>query len=527
MFDKWLKLPAHYYLKITALVILTVGVSLHNTLMSIGSIWIISNWLIEAKFKEYWKYFKTTPSIWMLMGILALSFISLLWTEDTAYGLKDIARKLPFFVIPFALGTSQRIEQKVVIFLLYIFIGVLVLTTGINYYRFHYYLGDLADIREMSYFISHVRLAILVVLGIFISVYLIAKKKGPWWLWILTAAWLLFYLFKSQTLNGYVLLTILIICSWIFLIAKLKMKRMKIIALSGLLGIISIGVFLLVSAANSYKEAESVDFANLDELTVGGRPYLHDTVSTMMENGHLVWLYVQEWEMAHEWNKRSDIHYYMYDKKGQPMYGTVMRYLTSKNVRKDSAGIWSLTDEEVQLIENGCASVNMNTGFKGKMHEFLFQYNNYKNGGDPNGQSILQRLEHIRVAWYLIKQNGFLGVGIGDMPMAFDEAYTETNSLLAPEHRHRAHNQFLSMWISLGIIGLLLFVGFMLIPFYCGKSKDYLFLMVMITLLVSCMFQDMLETQAGVTIFGLFYSLIVYREVSSINSSVKEGSRSS
>ena len=54
MFDKWLRLPAHLYLRITALTLLTVGIALSNVLMSIGAIWIISNWLIEADFNSYW-----------------------------------------------------------------------------------------------------------------------------------------------------------------------------------------------------------------------------------------------------------------------------------------------------------------------------------------------------------------------------------------------------------------------------------------------------------------------------------------
>jgi len=58
MFDKWLNLPAHLYLKLTALTILTVGIALSNVLMSIGAIWIIANWLIQADFKNYWVRFK-------------------------------------------------------------------------------------------------------------------------------------------------------------------------------------------------------------------------------------------------------------------------------------------------------------------------------------------------------------------------------------------------------------------------------------------------------------------------------------
>jgi hypothetical protein len=39
----------------------------------------------------------------------------------------------------------------------------------------------------------------------------------------------------------------------------------------------------------------------------------------------------------------------------------------------------------------------------------------------------------------------------------------------------------------------------------------------MISLVVSCLFEDSIETQAGVTIFALFYSLANFRGVKKIS----------
>ena len=78
MFDKWLKLPAHLYLRITALTILTVGIALSKVLMSIGAIWIISNWLIQADFPKYWEKFKEKKSIWIIVTLFV--FFALLTT---------------------------------------------------------------------------------------------------------------------------------------------------------------------------------------------------------------------------------------------------------------------------------------------------------------------------------------------------------------------------------------------------------------------------------------------------------------
>jgi hypothetical protein len=525
MFDKWLKLPAHYYLRITALVILAVGICLHNTLMSIGSIWIVANWLIEADYVNSWKRFKSSPTIWMLLGILFLGLLSLMWSDDIAYGQRDLARKMPFFAISFALALGKPIEQKVVNFILYVFIGSLLLTSGINFYRFHYVIGDSGDIREMSYFISHIRFAIAVVIGMFAAFYLIITRKGPWWLWVIAILWLSYYTLKSQTLNGYVLTAILGLFSWIYLILKIELKAVKIGLSVGLLAMLIGGGWYLSSAMTSFRKIEPIDLTSLEMHTENGRPYQHFPEEQVKENGQFIWLYIQHEELEQEWEKRSDLDYSGYDKKDQLLHLTLIRYMTSKNLRKDSVGIAELSDEEIRMIENGCASVNMNAGLKGKMHEFLWQYYSYKSGGDPNGQSLLQRIEHMRAAMHILSEHWLFGVGIGDVPDAFNGAYVEMDSLLAEENRHRSHNQFLTIWISLGLAGLLMLIGMLVIPFKKRKSIDYFHMVVFIGLVVSCFFQDILETQAGVTIFGLFYGLTVYKEdESSINSSSSDES---
>ena len=57
-----------------------------------------------------------------------------------------------------------------------------------------------------------------------------------------------------------------------------------------------------------------------------------------------------------------------------------------------------LVIEEIEKIEGGCTSIEMNSGLEAKLHSFLFEYEMYKGGSDPNGFSLLQRLEHLKNA---------------------------------------------------------------------------------------------------------------------------------
>ena len=71
-----------------------------------------------------------------------------------------------------------------------------------------------------------------------------------------------------------------------------------------------------------------------------------------------------------------------------------MRYLTSKDFRKDADGVGQLTDNDVRNIENGIANYNYieNPGFKTRIMKVMIAYRNYKKSGDANGSGDLQIL---------------------------------------------------------------------------------------------------------------------------------------
>jgi O-antigen ligase len=516
MFDKWLNLPAHLYLRITALTILIVGVALSNVLMSIGTIWIISNWIIEGKFSTYWQRFKANKLIWIVVFIFFALALSLCWSSDLAYGFKDLRIKLPFIVIPLVLATSDEISPKHFQLLLYVFLGIVGFTTVYNMIHFNYYLENNSDIRNMSVFINHGRLAILINLAFFTCLAFIHRKVPYRIIWVVLAAWFLFYIFKAQTINAYLLFIILAVFSIFYFIHQIRHKGRRMVAyLLFFGGILAAGIvsFKFIKSINT---TEKIDLTELELYTPNNNPYHHDTTIKEMENGHYVWLYVNQQEMKKEWELKSEIPYDSLDRIGQPMYGTLMRYLTSLGFRKDSMGVAQLTPTDIEKIEDGHTSAHNNKGLASRISTFLIEYNLYKQGGNPNGNSFFQRIEHLKAAQYIIAHKYLLGVGIGDVPGAFTDAYQKTNSKLNKEIQYRSHNQYLTIWVSLGIFGLIAFVLMLFLPFFY-KNLDYFFYIVMISLVVSCLFEDSIETQAGVTIFALFYSLANFRGLKKIS----------
>ena len=100
-----------------------------------------------------------------------------------------------------------------------------------------------------------------------------------------------------------------------------------------------------------------------------------------------------------------------------------------------------------------------------------FELGNYRWTGNPNGGSASQRLEYNKASFYLIKHHTLFGVGTGDIPNAYKQAYEEMNSSLDEQHRYKAHNQYLSITVGFGVIGLLIFLFSLFCPYIMSKNK--------------------------------------------------------
>ena len=94
-------------------------------------------------------------------------------------------------------------------------------------------------------------------------------------------------------------------------------------------------------------------------------------------------------------------------------------------------------------------------GLHTRLSVAIYEINRYRRNHDPNGGSLSQRLEYTKTSLYLIRQHPVFGVGTGDVPDAFRQAYDELQSPLLPQFRHRAHNQYLAITIGFGIVGLI------------------------------------------------------------------------
>lgn len=505
MFDKWFGVQAHKALHFLGALILVVGIPMNKVLMSTGTIWLTANLLINADFSFYWKNIKQSKLALTILAILLLHFIGITYSTDFGYAMSDINRKLPFFVLPLVL-IAYPIDKMFYKDLLHAFLASLVITSLTNLFLYYSAENKISDMRYLSQFGSHIRYGVLIAFGAFLTLFFSLKSINKTrWIYFLLFVYFSFYTLFSQVITAYFNYFILLAFITILLAFKLKNIVLKWTVIS------LIGILVIASAFSIYNFLKPdlpiiINVEELDAKTAKGNTYNHHGEHHYLENGHPIMVYICEKELEEEWNKVSELDYQGFDQKNQLLKGTLIRYLSSKGLRKDAEGIQELSNEDIRNIEKGVASIKaVDNSILYRLEGLKFQINNYITGGDPGGHSLLQRFEHWRAAIYIIKNNPIFGVGTGDVQSAFDNAYIELDSPLQEEYRNRSHNQFFSFYVSLGVLGFLFLIYFSFLLFKIGsKNKSTILLIFALIVFLSFLPEDTLETQQGATFVGFF-----------------------
>ncbi len=470
--------------------------------------------LFDSLLNGFREFSRNKPAL-IFCSIYLLHVTGLLFTTDFDYAFKDLRTKVPLFLLPLFISTSDFFSRKNFYWILILFSGSVLLRTLIN--TSNLLEGNYIDIRDISRHVSHIILALLVSLSIFFLGFMIARRREfPLYLRILfglAIAWFLTYIVLAKSATGLAVTAITTFILLLVMVFRARSRWMKIVFGATLVIAITVGAIYLGSVYRDYYKVNPVDISKLDKFTSRGNPYTHLIRNNMVENGNYIYLYLQFDEMREAWNKRSKIPFDSLNMKGQPVVYTILRFLTSKGYRKDADGVNRLTEQEIAAIERGVPNVIFMEGFsiRGRIYEILWGYEQYKRTGNPTGLSLMQRLEFWKASFGIIRDNWLTGVGTGDMNEAFQREYQEMNSKLAPGQRWRSHNQFLSITVGFGVIGLVWFLMAILYPAArLGKFSDYFFLVFFIISMLSMLPEDTIESQAGVTFFAFFYAFLCF-----------------
>jgi hypothetical protein len=123
---------------------------------------------------------------------------------------------------------------------------------------------------------------------------------------------------------------------------------------------------------------------------------------------------------------------------------------------------------------------------------------------DINHRSFAMRTEAWKTALRIIAEKP-LGTGSGDVHLEMQRQYARDHTKLFKENRIPPHNQYLETAIASGIQGLIcLCLALWLFAAEAWKTRNLLSLGITCIIAVSLLFESMLQTQLGISIFSFF-----------------------
>ncbi|MCB9191673.1 MAG: O-antigen ligase family protein [Flavobacteriales bacterium] len=513
-----LKEDQHREIAFWGLAMIAMGLPLSIFLMSVGVFVLIGNWLLEGNYLQRLKRFFTDPLSLAISSLFLIYVVGLIWTQDFAMGFKELKSKVPLVILPLTIFTSRLPSKKRLYDILLVFVVACLVGVLFGMARLFELSGDeLLDKRKISVFISHIRFGLMLVMAFFILVYFLYAKWKSWSVTekVLTMAsmlWIVWFLAMLEAFTSFAAFGVALAIALVMLFTRKFPSRLKLAA-AGIISVVFVllGIWASSIVENRFHKVPS-DYLTQHLRTLSGNFYEHNTSIPYRENGHRVWDYVCWKELHDQWPNRSDFDFNGLDKKGQEIKYTTIRYMTSKGLKKDSAGVSMLTKRDIQNIESGYTNYRYTTklGIARRFDQILWAIEQYTWNENANNSSTIQRWVYLDVGLGIWKDNLVLGVGTGDVQKAYKDAYQADNRGLEQRFQGISHNQYLTIGIALGTVGLIIFFISIFYPLFLYR-RDFLYVVFITLMLVSFMTDNTFNRQAGVILFGFFNSLLIAR----------------
>jgi hypothetical protein len=499
------------------LIVLVTGLPLSLFLISVSQFILAGSFFLEGNFIHKFKRFFHNKAALLVAGIWLMHLLGQLWTTNLTQGWNDIRIKLPLLVLTIIMAGSDPLSRKQFFMVLSVFTGAVFAGTLVSMAVLMGIIDrEIIDIRDIFIFkISHIRFGLFTCIAIFSLLYFtfsknISLKTAYRIMAGILAGWLFIFIFLVEALTGFV---ITFFIAFLLLFLRIWKKQQRTGKFVLILAAVSVPIIFFSLLNDVYEKNYSPRNETIDwnARTSQGNAYTFNFRNTEMENGYRVYIYMCDEELRRSWNMRSRINFDSLDKKLHPVKFTLIRFLASKGLRKDSVSVQQLTEKEIHSIERGIPNVKFQTpSIKVRLLQLMWEFDQYSKGGDPNGHSFMQRLESWRAALGVISSNPLFGVGTGDLPRQVFKQYIVMNSKLDSNHYLRPHNQYLAIAVAFGITGCFYFLFTLSYPLFFSRNRNYFYLVFFLIAIISMLTEDTLETQPGATFFAFFNALFLF-----------------
>lgn len=497
---------------------MVISIPFSPFLLSLGQFIIGGNWLVELGFRSKIHFLSKRKSILIFIGIYLIHVLWLFNSKNLDYAFHDLKIKLPLLILPIIFGSTEPLMENEIKVVLHFFLASIFTYTIFSLITYSEITSSrIIDYRNLSPVISHIRLALYIVLSIYINISFIIdnshNKYFPPFVYISLTLWLTLYIVFLGALTGTIILFLIAPFSLLFWFNTIKNRKYKRIGSAAIIVIFFILIVYGTTSLVRFKHRIKIHSSELATYTLNGNKYSHFLNMNEYENKHPVWIYICEPELKKEWNKISSFNFEGTDERGQPLRGTLLRYLTSLGYTKDSLGISKLTDQDIEMIQNGFTNYIYKNKFSlyPRLYQIFWEIEKYFQYGNPSGHSLTQRIEYAKNALKAIKRNFWFGTGTGDLDDEIKKQYEIDDSILTEKWQLRAHNQIITFFLTFGIFGFLLLCTIIYLTIRLEKINiDFIAFSFLLIVFFSMLNEDTLETQAGATFLALFFSLLIF-----------------
>jgi O-antigen ligase len=114
----------------------------------------------------------------------------------------------------------------------------------------------------------------------------------------------------------------------------------------------------------------------------------------------------------------------------------------------------------------------------------------------------------------LAREAPIWGYGVGDVHDKLDELYEERGMYKELVQHFNVHNQYLSVYLATGILGL----GVLLYWFFGSlilgiRTRNYLLSVFMLIIIINALFENILDRSAGLAFILLFYPILMHQSL--------------
>jgi hypothetical protein len=503
----------HRRIYLFGLCALAFGMMVGTVPTSVPQILLMGNWLLEGDCRRKWFQLKANGIFWVLSSVYLAHVLGLLHSGDLPAAGHDIRTKMPLMFLPLLIFSSRALSQKEIRLILHFFLyGCLANTAWCFVYSFILHPGD--ELRSVSRFMSHIRFGMYLNMAIATSVYfaLTSASTKRRMAYIAGCIWFLSSMYLLGLFSG--LLNFFLLAAGLAVVLLFRQGGWTRYAGVPLLLLLpGIPVLYLRGVAHEQLDVKPEAVNVPREKNEAGNLLLHFDTSGQKENGYYVLMNVQPDELQRQWKSDFPADSFSYATgHNLARYEVLVRYMASKGLFRDSAGYGSLSARDKENIRHGMTNYKM-TGWsmlRKRAYELVNEYDEFRGNRHVSGHSLSMRMYFWKAALLNIRERPVAGAGTGDVQQVMNEKYTEYKMPLDEQWYKRPHNQYLTIGVALGIPGLLLFAFSLAYPpVALRRTLHVLYWPFLLLALVSFVFEDTLETQAGLTFYAFFNTLLI------------------